>query len=902
MLYNYSKNEMLPLQGHQNAVRTLSATNDGKWMLTADFEDDCVIVIWDTENRVPVCSIFNPHGKNEVTAAKISPDGKYVVSVGNEKYQNVNFWLWTYGRDKPDATIELNKNPRTRIKKIDFNGESADEFVLTTESSVIFFSWNDGVLLHYYPFIKTSFGTFNSSCYIAKTTKAVTATDSGHVLVWDYNNTDIEKNPERKLIKTILLQKCSITIITNYESVIVTGNTRGVITFYDKDLKLLCWCEHSKLGSIITISFDIDNVGVNCFDKNVKGNTKPALKVYVNSKNFENCDFFPADATSQSNAFIMKNFIISTSDGLMAYMDMKKLKYHFIWSNKSSPIKSLDAHPENDFMVTGNNDGFLSLFNLKKHELILSKSTPAFKDYKQVLEDHPLNKRLNFVTSPESHESLKAVTALKFSPSGEILACGMENGVLWILYPITLEPLDKFPYKHSRVSILFIDFDKKSKYMAYADDEMTVAVFKRNCSDDECMWSFLGKIHSHGKPIKGILFGDPISEANETCRLFSVGEDKDLIEYDLRNSGPYPDPGLKIQQTEKIEHDCVPLCFGWYPQFGVETFLIHSNSQYKFKLVNDIVKMTRGTFLGPTFGFPVQHFQILPHENPAKAYMIFATKKEIGLQLLPLDGNPFKILGIIGHPREITRIAIAANKKELLTLGYNDQSVLMWKINFRSVDVSAHLGGKNLQPYYSLIEGGKEGWLMKEIRDFFYFGQILEREHNMTIRNICDKVSIKQIPNLMRAIGVYLSNQEFENIVNEVSYKNYARTGQLVEEINFQSFVKLYINHRPVFGFSFQELKKAFLNLSSSASARPDDLILTRDQFLNVVLGKGLEGPEDDKTYGEPLSMEEAHKFLKLLILGKNEDSEDNINFDFLPARISYKDFIVDFLGIEMSE
>lgn len=33
--------------------------------------------------------------------------------------------------------------------------------------------------------------------------------------------------------------------------------------------------------------------------------------------------------------------------------------------------------------------------------------------------------------------------------------------------------------------------------------------------------------------------------------------------------------------------------------------------------------------------------------------MIFATANEIGLQLLPFDGNPCKIVGMIGHPEKV---------------------------------------------------------------------------------------------------------------------------------------------------------------------------------------------------------------------------------------------------------
>lgn len=38
----------------KNTVRTLSTSIDGKWLLSADFEEDCVVVVWDTETGYKV--------------------------------------------------------------------------------------------------------------------------------------------------------------------------------------------------------------------------------------------------------------------------------------------------------------------------------------------------------------------------------------------------------------------------------------------------------------------------------------------------------------------------------------------------------------------------------------------------------------------------------------------------------------------------------------------------------------------------------------------------------------------------------------------------------------------------------------------------------------------------------
>lgn len=73
----------------------------------------------------------------------------------------------------------------------------------------------------------------------------------------------------------------------------------------------------------------------------------------------------------------------------------------------------------------------------------------------------------------------------------------------------------------------------------------------------------------------------------------------------------------------------------------------------------------------------------------------------------------------------------------------------------------AKLGGCSLSPFYRLLEGGQDGWLIKEMRDLFYYAQILYQGENTTARRIVsDKVPVTQLPNLMRAVGHYPSAYE----------------------------------------------------------------------------------------------------------------------------------------------
>ncbi|XP_019887805.1 cilia- and flagella-associated protein 251 isoform X2 [Ooceraea biroi] len=577
---------------------------------------------------------------------------------------------------------------------------------------------------------------------------------------------------------------------------------------------------------------------------------------------------------------------------------------------------------------------------------------PPLPNFQSILERQTINENIIYVTCPHSHESLKAVTALKFSPRCDMLVCGLENGAIWILHHITLQALDEIPYKHSSTAINKIAFTRCAEYMAYADNALTVVVFKRNgtaSSTEHNVWNLIGKYHSHHLPIRDILFG-PAASDREAPRFFSLGEDQELIEYDLlhrlnrtscciifRNhtiilivvtvafcihdcvhflkfnySGPYPVPGLKILRVNRIEQSAIPLCLAWYPQSGTERFLVTANSEYKYKIFSEAAMAIRGTYLGPTFGEPIQQFQILTNKFVNnKDYMVFATDREIGLQLLPLDGNPYKIIGMTGHPEKITSISVSNNGQTLFTTGYNDPCVLMWKIRHRSVDTMARLGGEGLSPFHCLIESGKDGWLINEMKDLFYYAQILHQGENTTAaRIVSDTVVVEQISNLMRAIGYYPTNEEIENIMAEVCYKHYVKTGRLVDEVTFEEFVQLYVNHRPAFKVRMRQMKGAFRAFVKESFDSIENPTLTREQFMNVLFGEAISGTlkEDHKLLGEPLTLQEAYTYLKLLVPSDEKPSDDyhpipsqrSFDFRFLPTRISYKDFAMDIMGVEL--
>lgn len=83
----------------------------------------------------------------------------------------------------------------------------------------------------------------------------------------------------------------------------------------------------------------------------------------------------------------------------------------------------------------------------------------------------------------------------------------------------------------------------------------------------------------------------------------------------------------------------------------------------------------------------------------------------------------------------------------------------------RSVETTTKQGGEHLDPYYCLIENGRPGWLFHEIRDLFYYIQILcQGTFSPAMRRVKDHIPIDSLPDLMRALGYFPSEYEVRNI------------------------------------------------------------------------------------------------------------------------------------------
>ena len=97
---------------------------------------------------------------------------------------------------------------------------------------------------------------------------------------------------------------------------------------------------------------------------------------------------------------------------------------------------------------------------------------------------------------------------------------------------------------------------------------------------------------------------------------------------------------------------------------------------------------------------------------------------------------------------------------------------------------------------------------------------------------------VDQLSNLMRAMGYYPTQQEINNMMSEVRFSSYTESGQPNLRVDFETFIRLFVNHRPVYGIGKNNIEDAFKNLLET-DAETGLEGLTRDQLLAELQNNG---------------------------------------------------------------
>uniref|UniRef100_A0A2K5JBY0 Cilia- and flagella-associated protein 251 n=1 Tax=Colobus angolensis palliatus TaxID=336983 RepID=A0A2K5JBY0_COLAP len=713
IIYNVFRNNQHHLQGHANIISCLCVSEDRRWIATADKGPDCLVIIWDSFTGIPVHTIFDscPEG-NGIRAMAMTHDAKYLATISDAEVQKVCIWKWTLAVGTPACTLELPKEYGVQNYLI-FNPTNNKELVSNSKTQAIYYAWVS-VSHHAQPITFNKLvGRFSQSIFHLNLTQILSATMEGKLVVWDIHRPPSSAStflgfPYIKPCKLVHLQKEGITVLTTIDSYIVTGDIKGNIKFYDHTLSIVNWYSHLKLGAIRTLSFS----------------KTPATPPTEKSN-------YPPDCTLKGDLFVLRNFIIGTSDAAVYHLTTDGTKLEKLFVEPKDAICAISCHPYQPLIAIGSICGMIKVWNYENKQYLFSRV----------------------------FEKGLGVQSLTYNPEGALLGAGFTEGTVYVLDAMSLENESPEPFKYSRTSVTHISFSHDSQYMATADRSFTVAVYMLVVRNGQRVWEYLARLRSHRKSIRSLLFGVYL-DSNEP-RLLSLGTDRLLIEYDLLRS--YKDY-LQVLDIHRTDQGCYPTCMVWYPPLTRELFLLICNSGYKVKLFNATTKMCRKTLMGPAYGSPIEQTQVLPVRSTAelqKRYLVFINRDKVGLQILPVDGNPHKTSAIVCHPNGVAGMAVSCDGRYAFTAGGHDRSVVQWKITLSVLEAAVSLGGEDLTPFYGLLSGGREGKFYRELEDYFYYSQLRSQGiDTMETRKVSEYICLSELPFVMRAIGFYPSEEK----------------------------------------------------------------------------------------------------------------------------------------------
>ena len=821
-----------------------------------------------------------------------------VMCIADACEQELSVWEWTAEGDSALYTTPVPDvvGASSAHTSVAFNPSDPREVVTTGLKAVIFWTWESFILSPFAPVISKKDGaslnnlSFLKTIYLPESSMCVTSSTTGDLVLWDAvpvdyesaanenamnsttgGNADmpVETFPRKNVVKTIRLCSGRIdwlsTVDTRY---LVVAGSDGAVRFYDFSIRIMAWYEDLNAGPVTSVSF--------------ASSAADWQQQPVDEGEFVCPDFMVGTSTS---------YVIGVECGLFSEIEPENRRGAVLVQGLGDEVPCIACHPTMDRLLIGVYDGTLQLWDYRSRTLLM------VQELRQETQGNMGGQGTSVVVRPQT---------IEFDPSGNALAIGMTSGMIRICDPESLQEVESFA--HSDAPITFAKFSGDSNWLAAADAQNYVYIYNfvmgdqqqqqpeddnESSTSNERMvpkWVYVGRYQSHSKAITGLEF--TIREDGRTA-LVSIGEDRMLVEYDLSNATPETGVTLRSAPT-KIEQTAIPTACMWHPLLGgdFEDRIITANNEFKFKQWNADNKSCRRTNLCPTYGGPLNSLIPIPaidsetNKYGPSNYIVYSTaEKVVGIIKLPLDGNPNKAMGLIGHPSGVSSIAVSADGRVVFTAGGKDRCVNIWNVNVGALEAkeaeavaeAAALAEGSASMFGELIEPE----IKQDIVDYFYYAQLRTQGEDATEeREITGTVPLQEIPNMVRALGYYPSEEEVANMVAEIKYATFTETGEAQEVIDLDTFIKLYINHKPVFGTSKTEIEEAFGVLGDMDWGKMVKLLKERGEvieeadlknMLTALMGTS-EGEEVLGNLSERLSADDfADK-----VLGFSEVEEDD--------------------------
>jgi len=129
-------------------------------------------------------------------------------------------------------------------------------------------------------------------------------------------------------------------------------------------------------------------------------------------------------------------------------------------------------------------------------------------------------------------------------------------------------------------------------------------------------------------------------------------------------------------------------------------------------------------------------------------------------------------------------------------------------------------------------------------------------------------------------MGYYPTDHEIKCMIDEVRQCAMSNEGRTTTHVSLETFIQLFVNHRPVYGIGKNNIEDAFKCLLDGKWGEGESL--TRDELITLLTKDGEEG----------MTMTAIEKYLTYLV------GEQDVK-KAIPERISAVEFAETILGFE---
>jgi len=785
VLLDRANNEQTLLQGHRNVITAAAATDDKRWIVTADAGEDASMIVWDSRSGVPTRAYFSESLPENISAMTFSVDGKYIAVVGiSAKGNTVAIFEWAEASvEGPVASVFCPQDQCKTFADVTFSKVSNARVICTGVEQIVIIDWSaDGQVTWMLPLTilgpPALVGGFVQSIGLPDSEEFLSTTTNGYAVLWRPD--DDKTTGLMECYKFIKLSKTGISfaMYTPDNSTFVAGCTDGTLRYYDLTFRLIGWNDKVGSAAITAISFVSEEGGGGGGGvKSLSATGEERLKLGLAHEPLHVPDY--CVCTSKAEIYSVRT-------------EQAEEVSEFVMVGQNSEVHSIAAHPQDGILAVAGYSGLLQLYQYQSRSVVAST-------------------QLREGLFPE---------AMSFSPDGDSLVVGYTDGTVELLDVVSLRLLaESTTFREGDAAVTKIVWSSDGQHFATMDDDRCVGLYRFQPEDFAKPWLFVGKNQAHFRALSDIIFLAAGGKGGGEQRLLSLGEDRMLQEYDLDGSGFFEGLVLKGKPV-KTEQTAVPKALVKYPNLQKEDLLLTSNSDFKFKLLNSATKATRKTLLGPTFdGGSIDSMLVLPafpHADSDRV-LAFVSGDKVGLILLGLDGNPARSMVLVGGGGKIQSLQCSFDGRYVF-VGVNN-SVLMFVVNADVLKASSTLAGGGVEPFVQMLDGGREGDVFTEMEEYFYYAQLQHQGLSSSgERKISDELPLSEVPRVLRALGHYPSERDIADMENEVKLSTFMEDGVMQTTVTLPTLLKLYINHRSVVGLTPGLLDGAINTLGSGGN------------------------------------------------------------------------------------